>query len=156
MFLMHNKEARKDAAYLEEHVKSLIEKSGGTVLQLRKWDERKLAYPIKGVTHGVYVLTVFSGTTDTVAQLRGEVRLSSLVLRHLTLKLTGSPDKPIETFQEMQARLAGAIESRDADSGRGDGFRVGAGVGGERRRAEADTADGPKARLPLDDVGEED
>ncbi len=107
MFLTHNQEARKDTDYLAEHVKGLIEKSGGTVHQLKKWDERKLAYSIKRVTHGVYFLTYFTGDQETVAKLRGEVRLSSLVLRHLVLKLDAAMEKPLETFAEAQQRLAG-------------------------------------------------
>ncbi len=113
MFLTHNKEARKDTDYLAAHVSGLIEKVGGTVLQMTKWDERRLAYPVKGVTHGVYFLAYFSGDAATDARLRAEVRLSSLILRHLTLHLEELPEQPIETFSEMQLRLSGG-EARTA------------------------------------------
>ncbi len=139
MFLTHNQEARKDTDYLAEHVRGLIEKSGGAVQQLKKWDERKLAYPIKRVTHGVYFITYFTGDQATVAKLRAEVRLSSLVLRHLVLKLDAAMEKPLETFAEAQQRLAG-IE-RKVEGG-GDEMATtarvpdefGAGVGAEDSR----------------------
>jgi small subunit ribosomal protein S6 len=111
MFLAHNKEARKDVEYLEEHVRQLLEKSGGTVAHLKKWDERKLAYPIKGVTHGIYLLAFFTGEKDVVSKLRAEVRLSSLVLRQLVLRREVMPEA-IETFAEYQSRMA-ALEKRD-------------------------------------------
>jgi ribosomal protein S6 len=114
MFLAHNKEARKDVEYLEEHVRQLIEKSGGAVTHLKKWDERKLAYPVKGVTHGIYILSYFTGDKEVVAKLRGEVRLSSLILRHLVLRREEMPEA-IETFAEYQQRMA-AAEKRDEAS----------------------------------------
>ena len=111
MFLAHNKEARKDVEYLEEHVRQLVEKSGGSVTHLKKWDERKLAYPIKGVTHGIYLLTYFTGEKDVVSKLRADVRLSRLVLRQLILRRETMPEA-IETFAEYQSRMA-ALEKRD-------------------------------------------
>lgn len=108
MFVLQNKEARKDTDYLADHVKGIIEKTGGKIHQMTKWDERRLAYPIKGVTHGVYYLLWFTGESDTDAKMRHEVRLSNLVLRHLTLSLEKFPEGNIENFSEMQTRLAGA------------------------------------------------
>ena len=116
MFLAHNKEARKDTDYLAEHVTALVEKAGGKVDELIKWDERKLAYPIKGVTHGVYFLTSLSGESAFDGDLRGEVRLSGLVLRHQLLKKESHPEK-LETFSELQNRMMAAAEAgeRSAD-----------------------------------------
>ena len=122
MFLTHNKEARKETEYLAEHVKELIEKAGGEIAQMVRWDERRLAYPIKGVTHGVYYLTYFTGDAATDARLRSEVRLSSLIMRHLTLKLDKLPEEDIETAIELQNRLAGSErEPGDDDGSSSDG-----------------------------------
>lgn len=117
MFLCHNKEARKDTEYLVEHVKGLIEKVGGTVVKIAKWDERRLAYQVKGVTHGVYILTYFSAPSEANAKLSAEVRLSSQILRHITLALEAIPEGEIETYQEMQNRLSAAIRTDDASDG---------------------------------------
>ena len=117
MFLTHNKEARKETDYLGEHVKELIEKVGGEIAQMTRWDERRLAYPIKGVTHGIYYLTYFTGDSATDSKLRAEVRLSNLILRHLTLKL---PEGEIETAIELQNRLA-VGERSYGDDRSGDG-----------------------------------
>ncbi|MFH0944189.1 MAG: 30S ribosomal protein S6 [Planctomycetota bacterium] len=117
MFLTHNKEARKETDYLAEHVKELIEKAGGEIAQMARWDERRLAYPVKGVTHGVYYLTYFTGDAGTDSRLRSGVRLSNLILRHLTLKLDKLPEGAIETAIELQNRLSaderGPGESED-------------------------------------------
>lgn len=124
MFLTHNKEARKDTDYLAEHVTALVEKAGGKVEKLCKWDERKLAYPIKGVTHGVYFLTHLSADSLFDAKLRGEVRLSGIVLRNLLIRKESLPEN-IETYEEVQARLASAVESVDGKGDDGGGSRSG-------------------------------
>jgi len=115
MFLCHNKEARKETDHLADHVKSLIEKCGGAIVQMTRWDEREMAYPIKGVTRGIYYLVWYSGESETDAKLRHEVRLSGTVLRHLTLSLEKIPERQIETFSEMQTRLAG-LERREEEA----------------------------------------
>ena len=114
MFLCHNKEARKETDYLADHVKSLLEKCGGTINQMTKWDERELEYSIKGVTRGVYFLVWYTGDSNTDSKLRHEVRLSSLVLRHLTLARS-FPDHPIENYGDMQQRLSGLEKSVTGD-----------------------------------------
>ena len=125
MFLTHNKEARKDTDYLAEHVTALVEKAGGKVEQMVKWDERKLAYPIKGVTHGVYHLTSLTGDSDFDAKLRAEVRLSGLVLRNMLITKESLPEK-LETFTEMQNRILAAAEGGESSDGAPAGAPSGA------------------------------
>lgn len=115
MFLCHNKEARKETDYLADHVKALIEKCGGSVSQSTKWDERELSYPVKGVSRGVYYLMWYTGDSQTDAKLRHEVRLSGLVLRHLTIALEKFPERTIENFAEMQQRLSGLEKTADGE-----------------------------------------
>ena len=40
-------------------VRGMIEKHGGEVLVIKRWDERKLAYEIKRQKRGTYVITYF-------------------------------------------------------------------------------------------------
>lgn len=115
MFLCHNKEARKETDYLADHVKGLLEKCGGKIHQMTKWDERELEYPIKGVQRGVYYLVWYTGESETDSKLRHEIRLSGLVLRHLTLALERFPDRQIENSGEMQQRLAGLEKTAGAE-----------------------------------------
>lgn len=115
MFLCHNKEARKETDYLADHVKGLIEKCGGKIHQMTKWDERELEYQIKGVQRGVYFLVWYTGESETDGKMRHEVRLSGLVLRHLTLALDRFPDRQIENYADMQQRLSGLEKTAVAD-----------------------------------------
>lgn len=64
-------------------VRALIEKHGGSLLHLRKWDERKLAYEVKKQKRGLYVLAFFTGPAGAPAGIYRDVSISETVLRAL-------------------------------------------------------------------------
>ena len=92
MFVVDTRESKKGVDSVEDEVKGLISKCGGDPAWLMKWDDRKLAYEIKGSTHGTYFLSYFSGESDTVQKLSREIKLSPLVLRALFLRIKSIPD----------------------------------------------------------------
>jgi small subunit ribosomal protein S6 len=57
------------------------------------WGKRRLAYPIKRYSDGVYVLMNYEADGKQIAPLERNMRLSEEVIRYLTLKLDG--DQPI-------------------------------------------------------------
>jgi len=128
MFLVYNKEARKTHEYLEEHVKALIEKVGAKVVRFHKWDQRQLAYEIKGQREGIFYLAYLEAGTDTIASLKREMELSEMVLRTLLLALDRIP-----TEEELRKRSTTAEEAmREGEELRGEGGFDG---GGDRRRS---------------------
>ncbi len=68
-------------------VASVIEQIGGEVLLSRLWDERKLAYPIKGHRRGTYWLAYFKIDSLKVKELTQQFQLSESVLRFLFLSV---------------------------------------------------------------------
>ena len=59
MFILDPAKYSRDPAGSAQQVADIITQNGGTILAARLWDERKLAYPIKGHKKGVYWLTYF-------------------------------------------------------------------------------------------------
>jgi small subunit ribosomal protein S6 len=59
MFILDPSKYSRDPAASAQQVADIITQNGGTILAARLWDERKLAYPIKGHKKGVYWLTYF-------------------------------------------------------------------------------------------------
>ena len=51
-------------------LRAAIESDGGTVLQARVWERRKLAYTVKGKTDGIYVLIHAEGERTLPAVLK--------------------------------------------------------------------------------------
>ena len=68
-------------------VVSVVEQFGGEVLLSRLWDERKLAYPIKGHRRGTYWLTYFQIDPLKVKELTRQFQISNSVLRFLFLNV---------------------------------------------------------------------
>ena len=132
LFILDANRFNRDQAGVAQHVSDLIEKQGGTVLVSRLWEERRLAYPIRGQRKGAYWLTYFRLAGEKVAALTEHVQRDDNVLRQLFLKVdprivetlvehakatTGS-QRPAETPAEPVAVAASApVEDSDDDDG---------------------------------------
>ncbi|CDF58987.1 30S ribosomal protein S6 [Thermobrachium celere] len=78
----------------EEEVKANVEKfknvvinGGGEVENIDEWGKRKLAYEIKHMNEGYYVLMNFSGNAELPKELDRVLRISDGVIRHIVVKL---------------------------------------------------------------------
>ena len=60
MCLLDNGEVRKGWEPLKEAVAGLFTKHGAKILSNRRWDERRLAYPIEGHNRATYLLVYFA------------------------------------------------------------------------------------------------
>ncbi len=66
--------------------RGFIERHGGKVTVLKRWDERKLAYEVNGQKRGTYVISYFTAPGASLAALERDVKLSEGVLRVLLTK----------------------------------------------------------------------
>jgi ribosomal protein S6 len=64
-------------------VRGIIERHGGEVMVLKKWDERKLSYEIKRNKRGLYIIAYFKGPGAIVSAIERDVNLSEDILRVL-------------------------------------------------------------------------
>jgi small subunit ribosomal protein S6 len=117
MFVIDVQEVRKGTDDVEEMIRGLINKSGGELAIATRWDERKLAYEIKGRDSGLYMLTYFSGGPEVVKTLTRECMLSSFVLRTLFLRVKEIPDP--ETLDDRSRREKAMDEAEREDAKRG-------------------------------------
>ena len=65
----------------------MVEKLGGEMLVSRLWEERRLAYPIKGQRKGTYWLTYFRLDSTRLVDLRRQCQITDDILRVLFLKV---------------------------------------------------------------------
>ncbi len=68
------------------NVKGIIERHGGQIIVLKKWDERKLAYELSGNKRGLYIIAYFRAPGPTVVGIERDVNLSEDILRVLVTK----------------------------------------------------------------------
>jgi len=66
-----------------DHVLEILSKGGAELISLCKWDERRLAYDIKGNKRGVYFLTYFKCDATKLAAIERDCRLSERLLRSM-------------------------------------------------------------------------
>ena len=64
-------------------VRGMIEKHGGQIQVIKKWDERKLAFEIGKQKRGTYVISFFKAPSASIAPLERDVKLSEDVMRVL-------------------------------------------------------------------------
>ncbi len=69
------------------NVTNFITGKGGTVPEVARWGKRTLAYPIKHVSSGTYILAKFGLKPGFSKDLENHLRITEAVLRHLLVKL---------------------------------------------------------------------
>jgi small subunit ribosomal protein S6 len=70
-----------------DKVKGWITASGGSVTKTDLWGRRRLAYPLKKMTEGQYVLVLANLPAQSLAGLERDLRLSEEILRFLLIRV---------------------------------------------------------------------
>jgi small subunit ribosomal protein S6 len=70
-----------------ESVTQYITSKGGQVEEVNKWGRRKLAYPIKHMMEGNYILFKFSLQPSDIRELENNLKISEKIIRHLVVRM---------------------------------------------------------------------
>lgn len=87
LFILDSDLFARNADELSAQVSRYIEQVGGEILVSRLWEERKLAYPIKGHRRGTYWLTYFKVDTQKLKDLNRQCQISNNILRFMFLQI---------------------------------------------------------------------
>jgi small subunit ribosomal protein S6 len=87
MFILDSNRFGRDPDGISGQLADLIQKAGGEILVSRLWEERRLAYPIKGQRKGTYWLIYLNLDALKLAGLRTQLDITETVLRYLFLKI---------------------------------------------------------------------
>ncbi len=84
-----------------ETFKKAAEEKGAQIAEIEQWGKRKLAYPIKRHTEGIYIiLTLEESSTDAVGELERRFKVSDSVIRFLTVRV----DLDLKRAEKFKAR----------------------------------------------------
>ena len=84
MFILDDARCAEDYNGTVAKVHEILKQRGAEVVDSRKWEERKLAYPIRRHHRGVYVLIHFNAPTDAIGGIERQIRLASdIVVRSM-------------------------------------------------------------------------
>ena len=72
----------RDPEGVAAQVNKFVTDAGGEILVSRQWEERRLAYPIKGQRKGLYWLMYFRLDSANVADLKRQIKLYDACIRH--------------------------------------------------------------------------
>jgi small subunit ribosomal protein S6 len=87
-----------------ERLKEVIGRLDGTLTKLDNWGKRRLAYPIRKSSRGIFVYLKYVGFSDLVAELERNLRLFDEVMRFQTVLVAEDIDPASVTVdpQEVQ------------------------------------------------------
>jgi ribosomal protein S6 len=114
MCVLDNREVRKGWQPLKDAVTALFTKHGAQVLSARRWDERRLAYPINLQLRGTFLLTYFKADTQQVANIRRDMQFSDSVLRSLIVSCTEVPAEAYTPEAEFDVNAVQVEDIRTA------------------------------------------
>jgi len=124
MFLVNQTAAAAFGDVLE-HINHLFERADATVVAMKKWDERRLAFEMDKQKRGVYILAYFTCPTDMVAHLERDAVISDKIMRlmvttadHLTDEEIAVNDdrKGLETEAKFKAEQGEVEDSKKAST----------------------------------------
>ena len=111
MCLLDNREVRKGWQPLKDAITAQFTKHGAKILSSRRWDERRLAYPMSGQHRGTYLLIYFAVDTQAVAAIRRDLQFNESLLRWLLVDCAEVPQGAYEPEADFDVN---AIPSDDA------------------------------------------
>ena len=113
MFLLASDAFARNQEEITGKLEKTIESLGGKIRVSRLWEERKLAYPVKNRTRGVYWVIYYRITTDKLEELNLQFRLNTDVLRCLPLRLDPRLEEVL--IQHTLAEPTAAAEGQESD-----------------------------------------
>jgi small subunit ribosomal protein S6 len=121
MFLVDSSQAGADWEGTIAAIKKILEKAGAEIVSIAKWDDRRLAYDIKGKSRGTYILSYFRVAGGKIRDIEKSVRLSEKIIRVLILsaeKLSQddidkeTPAMKLEKEKEEHAEIKSSTQTR--------------------------------------------
>ena len=88
----------------------LVANAGGEVVRVDRWGKRRLAYEVKKLREGYYVLMLFNGTASVAKELERVFKITDEVIRQLIVRLEdGLPAN--EESEEDEVKTETEIET---------------------------------------------
>ena len=97
-----------------KRIDTTIAEGAGKVDSVDEWGKRKLAYTIKGKTHGYYVIFYYKAESNVAASLEAAFKIDENVLRWMTLV-----DYPMSetVYDQSQAQSTEEVTPIDSEDG---------------------------------------
>ncbi len=105
LFIIKSDATEAKIAEVHKKNQAIIESFQGKVVNLDVWGKRKFAHPVNKETRGNYFHLMFTASTDCVAEMERNMRISDDVVRFISVRLEDEKE-PMTLLAEFKARLA--------------------------------------------------
>jgi small subunit ribosomal protein S6 len=119
MFLLDPAKVAGDVPNAAKQLHAILERNNVEVLASRPWDERKLAYPIKGHKRGMYYLMYFRTEGKNLLNIERDLALNEMVVRQMVLRI--DPKLVENMLAVARDEHALALQALPAESEGGEG-----------------------------------
>lgn len=103
MFLINQQITSGDLQSALDEVQQILTRAEAEIVLVRKWDERKLAYEIKGQKRGLFILAYFRARATMLANIERDCNLSDAVIRSMVLRADHIGDTELELAKQDEA-----------------------------------------------------
>jgi small subunit ribosomal protein S6 len=120
LFLLSQAEGTNLAA-ASEHIGSLLTRRGATIIAMKKWDERRLAYEINKQRRGTYILAYFNSPTAALQEIERDCNLSEVIMRQIIIRadhLSEDEMRAADGREELRTEAALRSQEEPAPAGR--------------------------------------
>ncbi len=87
VFIVHPEVADDGLDTVINNISQFITGKGGTIIETTRWGRKKLAYPIKHLMEGNYVLIKFKLDPSANKELETNLKISEKIIRYLLIKI---------------------------------------------------------------------
>lgn len=98
---------------VQKEVAALVAQEGGTVIRDESLGKIKLAYPIKKVRHGTYIMVQFEAETTILNPLEAKLRLEDKIIRHLVTAMPAGAENKVFEIASYVAPLSAEGKRQD-------------------------------------------
>jgi|SRR5690554_5413156 len=150
MFLLDS--GNPDFNAVSEPIRTVLERRGAEILSIKPWDERKLAYEIRGRKRGLYILTYFKIDPSMIVELEHDFKLDERILRAMFLRRDKITDEKINA--ETPAMVAAQRNPEEHEEGEHAEDNAGDESASDESKAQSEP-DQPQQTPAPDDQGQE-
>lgn len=102
IFILNPELTEEDKKTALEKVSGIVQSHKGEILKIDDWGTRKMAYEVKKLSRGHYVLLHFTGKPDVLAELERNFRLMDGVLKYQTVRIGPKEEKIAQRLAEQR------------------------------------------------------
>ena len=114
LFLFDPGAVNASVADANEVLTQVLDRAEARIVAQYKWDERKLAYPIRGQKRGLYMISYFEVDGAQIANIERDVNLSEQVVRCLIIRADQLGEVELQAVKEKQTLFGESGASRPA------------------------------------------